>query len=273
MRVATSSTSCHPALDPKSLASFRTALEYHHAVLFQSSIVVSEFTAVYRGSLGRGGLFSHSQPVCVKIFSAPDNALPVEAAVLWALNAVGAQVPRVQQAFAFDGMFALVMDWVEGRADQVGLEDLVDYALQLCRTVSTVHQAGYFSRDVKPQNILWDKARQRLTLLDFDLATTLRGQHWTRVGTEGFMAPEVVRRESYREWVDIYSVAVTLTTIYHDILSREGWTADGNFDHRGFSRLLSWMFIRYKSLDISAVVDQLAGLLVTPGKRSQGSPG
>ena len=77
-------------------------------------------------------------------------------------------------------------------------------ALILCENNNIVH------RDIKPSNIFVDD-KGNYKLGDFGVARTLdHSTNATRVGTERFMAPEVINRKPYDKSVDIYSLGLVL---------------------------------------------------------------
>jgi serine/threonine protein kinase len=58
-----------------------------------------------------------------------------------------------------------------------------------------IHAQGITHRDIKPENILLDKDFN-LKVTDFGFSTySSRGELNTRLGTEGYMAPEIRERK------------------------------------------------------------------------------
>ena len=77
-------------------------------------------------------------------------------------------------------------------------------ALILCETKNIIH------RDIKPENIMVSEFGD-YKLGDFGIARTMNhSTNATMVGTERYMAPEVIRREKYGKDVDIYSLGLVL---------------------------------------------------------------
>ncbi|CAH2275232.1 G -coupled receptor kinase 5-like [Pelobates cultripes] len=77
-------------------------------------------------------------------------------------------------------------------------ERVVFYAAEICRGLDHLHQEGIVYRDLKPENILLDDDGH-IRISDLGLAIkipegeSIRG----RVGTVGYMAPEVIKNERY----------------------------------------------------------------------------
>lgn len=130
-----------------------------------------------------------------------------------------------------DGRPYLVMPWVDGPA----LSELIDEfsesprrAAQAIRQVAlglaSVHHAGIVHRDVKPANVLFDRARNRYLLSDFGLARAPETDDTlTRAdvvaGTPRYMSPEQASGRSndaqsfegsLDATSDIYSLGITL---------------------------------------------------------------
>jgi len=85
---------------------------------------------------------------------------------------------------------------------------------QLCGALSYLHKKGIAHRDLKLENIMLDK-KHNVRLIDFglskygDAAKKMR----TLCGTKYYLAPEIVRGESYSYPCDIWSVGVILFTM------------------------------------------------------------
>lgn len=77
-------------------------------------------------------------------------------------------------------------------------------ALMLCDSKNIVH------RDIKPENIMVSEFGD-YKLGDFGIARTMdHTTQATTVGSERYMAPEVIKREEYGKEVDIYSLGLVL---------------------------------------------------------------
>ncbi|XP_067339663.1 G protein-coupled receptor kinase 5 isoform X2 [Channa argus] len=72
------------------------------------------------------------------------------------------------------------------------------YAAEVCCGLMHLHQKSILYRDMKPENILLDD-NGHIRISDLGLAVRLKGKGLVRgrVGTLGYMAPEVISNESY----------------------------------------------------------------------------
>ena len=118
----------------------------------------------------------------------------------------------------------LVMEFVEG----VSLTFLVDsqnevmekYRLrimvQLGEAIEYLHQQNWIHRDICPRNVLIDNDGNAY-LLDFGLVvpnTANFRKPGNRTGTANYMAPELIKRQTTDQRLDIFSFAVTCFEMY-----------------------------------------------------------
>lgn len=87
---------------------------------------------------------------------------------------------------------------------------------QLCAGLKHIHDAGFAHRDMKPENLLFDK-NFNLKICDFGAAKRFLDQHGRKrgmqaiIGTGTYIAPEVWKQERpYTEKVDIFAAGVIL---------------------------------------------------------------
>ena len=113
----------------------------------------------------------------------------------------------------------LVMEFVEG----VSLSYLVEtqstrmkqnclwYCIQLGEALEAVHRAQYIHRDLCPRNVIISNENV-VKLIDFGLVvpnTDPYKRPGNRTGTANYMAPELIKRQTTDERIDIFSYAVT----------------------------------------------------------------
>lgn len=131
----------------------------------------------------------------------------------------------------------LVMEFVEG----MGLGMLVDLQddrmrryrlslmIQIGDALDYLHTAGWIHRDICPRNILLT-LDNRIKLIDFGLVvpnTADFRKPGNRTGTANYMAPELIKRQTTDERIDIFSYAVTCFEMY---AKRHPWDAAMTLD-------------------------------------------
>ncbi|WP_437990518.1 AAA family ATPase [Sorangium sp. So ce145] len=140
-----------------------------------------------------------------------------------------AEVPGVARARALEqrgGAAALVLedpglgslDRLLTRRGRVPVGAALRLGRLLSRVLEGVHAAGVMHKDIKPQNVLVDEACERVTLLDFGIASLL-SQEATEAsipealeGTLVYISPEQTGRtaRALDTRTDLYSLGVTL---------------------------------------------------------------
>ncbi|GMG20613.1 unnamed protein product [Ambrosiozyma monospora] len=98
----------------------------------------------------------------------------------------------------------------------ISTRDVIDVYLQLISAVEYCHSMGIYHRDIKPENILisddWS-----IKLTDFGLATTHNYCSDFDVGSERYMAPELLDHKDidgyYADKVDFWSLGICLLNI------------------------------------------------------------
>ncbi len=121
------------------------------------------------------------------------------------------------------GMHYFSMRYVEGtsiseaiRTNPAENRVAAEWMEPICRAVEAVHRQGILHRDLKPQNILLEKATGRSLLADFGLAKladdeTAMTQTGDAVGTPAYMSPEQFEDASrIGPAADIYGLGATL---------------------------------------------------------------
>ena len=112
----------------------------------------------------------------------------------------------------------VVMEFVEGvsllsvrQSRVLDLAAKLDFLIQTAEGLAAVHAAGFIHHDFGPKNALIDRNDQ-VKIIDFGLAvpnTPAFRRPGNRTGTLQYMAPELVRRETTDERLDIFSFGAT----------------------------------------------------------------
>ena len=92
------------------------------------------------------------------------------------------------------------------------------YFHQMMNGLHYMHSKGYAHRDIKPENILLGRDFV-LKLADFGFSCLLKGKDGsgvlhTKLGTEGYMAPEVPTKNYDGKKVDVFAAGVILFIMY-----------------------------------------------------------
>ena len=161
-------------------------------------------------------------PVCIRATSFHRSETTVEERVLQKLHFLPG-FPNHLATFGYKKLRVTVCTWERGQTFRFrgNYQELLSYLRQLLWALAQLHAAGFFSRDIKPSNTLWDRHTWSLTLIDFDLAAEVRSIHTARLGTDGYMAPEVQARRPYGRNCDVWSAAVCVLGLLLCIPERE----------------------------------------------------
>jgi serine/threonine protein kinase/outer membrane protein assembly factor BamD (BamD/ComL family) len=159
----------------------------------------------------------------------------------------------------FEGAPFIAMELLEGHTlDQridhrpLVINQVVDYALQICDALDAAHSRGILHRDIKPANI-FVTARDQVKVLDFGLAksteprtlgsSTLRSDAQTEMltellstragvalGTIAYMSPEQARGEDLDARSDLFSFGLVLYEMTTGQRTFQGSTSAVIFD-------------------------------------------
>ncbi|KAL7715750.1 non-specific serine/threonine protein kinase [Entamoeba marina] len=101
--------------------------------------------------------------------------------------------------------------------------DVKFYCAQIILALEHLHSVGVVYRDIKPENILFEKDGY-LKMTDFGLAKTVKdGTTSTFCGTPEYLAPEVVQGMDYDENVDWWGLGIL---IYEMLFTRSPFLAE-----------------------------------------------
>ncbi|MBI3892631.1 MAG: serine/threonine protein kinase [Candidatus Wallbacteria bacterium] len=130
----------------------------------------------------------------------------------------------------------IAFEFVEGQSlrsrmtEGITAAQALHFAIQACRALEAVHQAGAVHRDVKPENLLVER-EGTLKLADLGIAKDLGKGIQTRVGllfgTPAYMAPEQCMGAPVGPAADLYSLGVVL---FEMLTGRPPFAADSAGD-------------------------------------------
>lgn len=112
---------------------------------------------------------------------------------------------------------------------------VINYTHQVLRGLTYLHENHVLHRDLKGANLLVDSTGQRVRIGDFGAAARLASQstgagefQGQLLGTIAFMAPEVLRGESYGRGCDVWSVGCNLIEM---TTTKPPWNANDISNH------------------------------------------
>ena len=156
--------------------------------------------------------------------------------------AISLDHPRIVTTHGFGltskGEHFLVMEFLEGPGLNsliVGRNELLQgnrltLMRQAAEALEVVHDAGYIHRDICPRNFVCTPDATSLKLIDFGLSVPSRPefmQPGIRTGTPNYMAPEVVRRKTTDQRLDIFSFGVSMYEMFSFELPWQRGSGDG----------------------------------------------
>jgi serine/threonine-protein kinase len=168
-----------------------------------------------------------SRQVAIKVPHAEMEADPVLVERFRREQEIGQELDHPGVVKTFDGeersRLYMVIEWVDGRLlrsilnqeRKLPIERAVNFALQICDALDTMHKHGVVHRDLKPENIMVDD-EDRIKLIDFGIAMKEDARRITFVdmsatlGTPDYISPEQVKGQRGDQRSDIYSLGVML---------------------------------------------------------------
>ena len=140
-----------------------------------------------------------------------------EARILKSLNCPN--IPQYYDFFVHGDRKYLVMELIHGHnleqltysKESIHPERAVEWMTQVCQTLSYLHslEPPLVHRDLKPANLMLRNLDSRIMLLDFGAVKELGSSLSTRIGVEGYSAPEQYRGKPCTQ-SDLYGVGTTL---------------------------------------------------------------
>jgi serine/threonine-protein kinase len=140
-----------------------------------------------------------------------------EASALKTLDHPG--IPKYQDFFIEDDKKYLVMELIHGRdlekrirqQGPVNATQAVEWMIQVCEVLDYLHThpIPIIHRDIKPGNLLVRNLDNRVVVLDFGAVKAVGMPTGTRIGAEGYCAPEQIQGRSVPQ-SDLYAIGPSL---------------------------------------------------------------
>jgi len=212
---------------PKNPGASRTELKKPRVNLAKRFTIIAEtgqgsMSKVYKALDNQAG-----RTVCLKVQDlAKTTAAAARSTQTGRLSegAIGQEIhhPHVVRTFDYGtstkGEYFLTMEFIDGvsltyirQSRVLDLAGKLGYLIQAADALAAVHAAGFIHHDFGPKNLLINRDDQ-LKLIDFGLAianTAVFCRPGNRTGTRHYMAPELERRDTIDERIDVYSFGVT----------------------------------------------------------------
>jgi serine/threonine protein kinase/Tfp pilus assembly protein PilF len=133
------------------------------------------------------------------------------------------------------GTHYITMEYVSGeelkstviRVGQLSVGKTISIIAQVCEGLAEAHRLGVVHRDLKPQNIMIDKAGNA-KIMDFGIARSVKAKGITEagvmIGTPEYMSPEQVDGQQADQRADIYALGIILFELLTGRVPFEGDT-------------------------------------------------
>jgi len=129
-------------------------------------------------------------------------------------------IVTVHDVNEYNGRPYFVMEHVNGQPlhhfahdEPLQIDQIIEYAIQICQGLGEAHRAGIVHRDIKAHNIVIDNSG-RARLLDFGLAVVEGDDKLTKtgstLGTVSYMSPEQVSGREIDHRSDLFSLGSVL---------------------------------------------------------------
>jgi NIMA (never in mitosis gene a)-related kinase len=116
--------------------------------------------------------------------------------------------------FCEGGDLKQLIDLVYYNQNKFTVREIFDIFIQICEGLNYLHNRNIIHRDIKSQNIFLTK-NNIVRIGDFGLAKKLKKNkrvmsYMTKVGTDCYMAPEVMQGETYGKSADVWSLGCVI---------------------------------------------------------------
>jgi eukaryotic-like serine/threonine-protein kinase len=184
--------------------------------------------AVYKASDREFNRFVALKLIRSDLASNPSILARFKQELLTAHQVTHKNVIRIYDLSEADNVKFITMEFIEGRdlrrllLDEGKLppERAIEIIRQVCLALDAAHSVGVIHRDLKPQNIMCDKAG-RILVMDFGLARSIESKGMTQtgalMGTIEYMSPE----QSMGKQLDTRSDLFAIGLIFYELLTNK----------------------------------------------------
>ena len=90
---------------------------------------------------------------------------------------------------------------------------IIDIIKQICLGLQAIHNGNIIHRDLKPENIFIDEQNFNIKIGDFGISKKAPNT-LTQIGTNFYIAPEIMQGKKYNNKVDIYSLGCIIYELF-----------------------------------------------------------
>lgn len=132
-------------------------------------------------------------------------------------SCVHPNIIRLEDALLTDGKLYLVMEHLTGgelfdyvvKKGTLSEKEAAGMLRDLTSAIAYMHEKGIVHRDLKPENLLLTSPSNEIKIIDFGLSKILTEPLASSfLGTRGYLAPEMLKREKYTKAVDMWALGV-----------------------------------------------------------------
>ena len=206
--------------------------------------------------------WSHSQwcPVALKVFRTGEDAKR-ESDMLECVAH-----PNIVRSFGARSPRFMLMEYLEGSVldrlvhdAPMKADDALRIGVHIGAALVSVHAAGYLHLDLKPGNVII--ASGKPILFDFGAAKPIGYRASRPIGTDGYIAPELLKGQPLSPAADVFGLGVTLIELI---------TGEAPFDHPNANTIRpSVLATLYAKLKPGAAEVLLDATATDPAKRPQ----
>lgn len=110
-------------------------------------------------------------------------------------------------------VFDHIADDRSGR-ERLSTEERINLTLACLRALKHVHDKKIIHRDIKLENIIYDKAKNIATVIDYELSKDIDSNDNSYLGTRGYIPKEICKEEVADKKSDVYSLGIAMSIIW-----------------------------------------------------------